>query len=131
MKDYDPEKPSTFIEYLDENGLYTNILSGPLPLSGFRWLTEEEISEIMEDHTKIRSCTLKVDLEYPNELHDSHNHYPLVVESVEVDGVRKLIPNLYDKKKYVVHHETLRCYLRNWMVLKKIHEEARTRSETS
>ena len=27
----------------------------------------------MEDHTKIRSCTLKVDLEYPKELHDLHN----------------------------------------------------------
>ena len=33
MKDYDPEKPSTFIAYLDKNGLYTSILSGPLPFS--------------------------------------------------------------------------------------------------
>ena len=122
MKNYDPEKPSVFIEYLDKNGLYTSILSGPLPFSGFRWLTEKEIGEMMEDHTKIRSCTLKVDLEYPDELHDFYNEYPLAVESVKVDGVRKLIPNLYDKGKYVVHHEALRCYLRNGMVLKKIHE---------
>ena len=110
MKDYDPEKPDVFIEYLHKNGLYTSILAGPLPFSGFRWLTEEEISEMMGDHTKIRSCTLKVDLEYP-----------LAVESFKVDGVTKLIPNLYDKEKYVVHHEALRCYLRNGMVLKKIH----------
>ena len=106
MKDYDPEKPNMFIEYLDKNGLYTSILARPLPFSGFRWLMEEEISEMMEDHTKIRSCTLKVDLEYPKQLHDLHT---------------KLIPNLYDKEKYVVHHEALRCYLRNGMVLKKIH----------
>ena len=123
MKNYDPEKPSVFIEYLDKNGLYTSILSGPLPFSGFRWMTGEEIGEMMEDHTKIRSCTLKVDLEYPDELHDLHNEYPLAVESVKVDGVRKLIPNLYDKEIYVVHHEALRCYLSNGMVLKKIHEE--------
>ena len=122
MENYDPEKPSVFIEYLDKNGLYTSILAGPLPFSGFRWLAEEEISGMMDDHTKIRSCTLWVDLEYPKELHDLHNEYPLAVESVVVDGVRKLIPNLHDKRKYAVHHEALRCYLRNGMVLKKIHE---------
>ena len=122
MKNYDPEKPSVFIEYLDENGLYTSILAGPLPFSGFRWLTEEEVNEMMGDHTKIRSCTLRVDLEYPKELHDLHNEYPLAVKSVVVDGVRKLIPNLHDKRKFVVHHEALRCYLRNGMVLKKIHK---------
>ena len=55
MKNYDPEKPSTYIEYLDENALYTSILAGPLPYSGFTWLTEEEINEMMEDHTKIKS----------------------------------------------------------------------------
>ena len=69
MKEYDPEKPDVFIEYLDKNGLYTSILSSPLPFSGFEWLTQEEINEMMENHTKIRSCTLDVDLEYPKELH--------------------------------------------------------------
>ena len=54
MKNYDLEKPSVFIEYLDKNGLYTSILAGPLPFSGFRWLTEEEINGMMDDHTKIR-----------------------------------------------------------------------------
>ena len=122
MKNYDPEKPGAFIEYLDENGLHTSILAAPLTFSGFRWLTEEEINEMMGDHTKIRSCTLRVDLEYPKELHDLHNEYPLAVESVVVDEVRKLIPNLHDKRKYVVHHEALPCYLRNGMMLKKIHE---------
>ena len=123
MKAYDPEKPDVFIECLDKNGLYTSILAGPLPFSGFRWLTEKEINEMMDDHIKIRSCTLRVDLEYPKELHDLHNEYPLAVESVVVNGVRKLIPNhLHDKRKYVVHHEALCCYLRNGIVLKKIHE---------
>ena len=57
MKDYDSVKPSTYIVYLDRNGLYTSILRGPLPFGGFRWLTEKEISERMENHSKIRSCT--------------------------------------------------------------------------
>ena len=77
---------------------------------------------MMEDHIKIRSCTLKVDLEYPKKLHDAHNDYPLAPKSVTVNGVKKLIPNLCDKERYVVHHEALRCYLENGMVLRKIHE---------
>ena len=32
-----------------------------------------------------------------------------------------LLPNLYDKEKYVVHHEALKCYLKYGMKLKKIH----------
>ena len=117
MKDYDPEEISKYVVYNDKNGLYTSVLCGPLPIDVFRWLMAKEINEMMEDHSKIRSCTLKVDLEYPVELHDSHNDYPLAVESVTVNGVKKLIPNLYNKEKYMVHHETLRCYPK--MTLKK------------
>ena len=73
---------------------------------------------MMEDHTRFKSCTLKVDLEYPKELHDTHNDYPLAPESVTVNGAKKLIPNLHGKERYVVHHEALRCYLENRMVLR-------------
>ena len=78
---------------------------------------------MMGDHIRIRSCTLKVDLEYPKELHDTHNDYPLAPESVTVNGLKKLIPNLHDKERYVVRHEALRCYLKNGIVLRKIHKE--------
>ena len=122
MKDYDPEKEDKYIMYLDKNGLYTSTLAGPLPFSDLEWTSEEENDEMMHDHTKIKSCTLRVDLGYPKELHDTHNSYPLAVESLTVDGVKKLVPNLKDKERYVVHHEALQLYLRNGMVLKKIHE---------
>ena len=39
----------------------------------------------------------QVDLEYPKELHDVHNDYPLAPEILKVDKVEKLIPNLYNK----------------------------------
>ena len=121
MKDYGPEGISEYITYLDENALYTSALCKPLPLRGFRWLTQEEIFEMTNDHSKIRSCTLRVDLEYPEELHDLHNDYTLAVESLTVNGVKKLIPNLRNKEKYVVHNEALKCYLKCGMKLKKIH----------
>ncbi len=49
-------------------------------------------------------------MEYPKELHDLHNDFPLAPESIEIDKVKKLIPNLNDKKKYVLHYENLKLY---------------------
>ena len=65
--------------------------------------------------------TLEVDLEYPKELHDAHNDYPLAPESFTVSGTNKLIPNLWSKKKYVLHHKNLHQYLKHGMKLTKIH----------
>ena len=70
---------------------------------------------------------LESDLEYCKELHDSHSDYPLCPEKIEVSsnmlskycsdiadqygikvgGVKKSIPNLKDKTKYVVHYRNL------------------------
>ena len=67
-------------------------------------------------------CILEVDLSYPEELHDSHNDYPLCPERVECDkGVKKLIPNLRDKNNYVIHYKNLMQCLKLGMKLKKIH----------
>ena len=38
MSDYDPEKPSTFITYLDKNNLYSWSMSEYLPYEIFKWL---------------------------------------------------------------------------------------------
>ena len=75
----------------------------------------------MQDHSKIRSCTFEVDLEYPDSLHDEHNDYPLAPETIIVNETPKLIPNLNDKQKYVLHYETLQTYLKYGLKLTKIH----------
>ena len=69
---------------------------------------------------------LEVDIEYPQELHDIHNDYPLVPEKINIPKewlpkyclkiasvynittgtVRKLLPNLMNKNNYVIHIET-------------------------
>lgn len=76
MNEYDPEKPDSYIMYLDANNLYGWAMSQPLPVGDFEWLTPKELNEMMCDHSKIISCTLEVDLEYPQELHGLHNEYP-------------------------------------------------------
>ena len=116
MKDYDPDKPNKFISYLDANNLYGWAMCKPLPTKGFEWMNEEELKD-----WKNQPCILEVDLEYPEHLHDLHNDYPLAPERLTVNKVEKLIPNLNDKKKYVIHHETLKLYLSLGLKLTKIH----------
>jgi len=55
-------------------------------------------------------CILEVDLEYPEAVHYAHNEYPLAPDSVKVGTVHKLILNLNNKTKYVVHFENLKMY---------------------
>ena len=68
-------------------------------------MNEEEL-----ENWRSISCILEADLEYPKSLHDLHNDYPFALERVTVDRVEKLIPNLRNKNKYVVHCENLKQY---------------------
>ena len=67
------------------------------------------------------SCILEVGLEYPESLHDLHNEYPLAPERIKVNKVEKLIPNLWNKEKYIIHYENLIHYLSLGLKLSKIH----------
>ena len=88
---YDPGLPFKYITYLDANNLHGWAMSKPLPTHGFEWMTEAEL-----ENWKNFSCILEVDMEYPIGLHDLHNDYPLAPESLKVNRVDKLIPNLYN-----------------------------------
>ena len=103
---FNPSEPSKYIAYLDSNNLYGWAMSKPLPTHGFKWMKVNEL-KTWEKHP----CILEVDLEYPKSLHDLHSDYPLAPEQVKVNKVDKLIPNLWNKKKYVIHYENLKQYL--------------------
>ena len=105
-------------------------MSQPLPVGNFRWLSEGEIKTYTKYPEWIRSCTLEVDLEYPVELHDSHNDYPLAPETVIVNDTPKLIPNLGNRGRYVLHYKNLQQYLEYGMKLVKIHRGIRYREST-
>ena len=75
----------------------------------------------MDENWKNYSCILEVDLEYPRSLHDLHNDYPLAPEQMEINKVKKLIPNLGDKEKYVLPYENLEQYKSLGLKIKKIH----------
>ena len=126
MKDFNESELSKFLMYFDANNLYGGAMSEKLPVHNFKWMTNKEIENLFNNQIvqvwKKTPCILEVDLEYPEELHNHHNDYPLCPERVECDnGVKKLIPNLRDKNNYVVHYKTLIQYLSLGMKLKKIH----------
>ena len=82
VEGYKPSKSTNYVTYLDANNLYGWTMSLPLPKKGFHWKrvmpTEEQIKKMKWNSKK--GWILEVDLEYPEELHDAHNSYPLAPE---------------------------------------------------
>ena len=70
MNDYDLEKPSTFITYLDKNNLYGWSMSEYLPYEKFEQLENIDKFDVMSINEKNDRYFLEVDLEYPDELHE-------------------------------------------------------------
>ena len=143
VPDYDPSKPNTYIIYLDANNLYGWAMSKPLPKRDFKWKrvmpTEEDILKKKENAKN--GWILEVDLEYPSELHEEHNSYPLAPEKKVVKkenmsdyqkklmkdldlkplNNEKLMLTLENKNNYVLHYRNLQFYLKQGMKLKCVH----------
>ena len=96
-------------------------MSQALPTGGFKWIEfkPEEISKLAELENK--GYLLEVDVKYPKELHDFYNDLPFICKKLKINGVEKVVPNLFDKKKYVIHIRALDQALRHGLVLEKIH----------
>ena len=74
MSDYDSEKPSTFITYLDKNNLYCWTMSEYLPYEEFKWSKNVDGIDVNSINGKSEiGYFLKIDLEYLDELHELHN----------------------------------------------------------
>ena len=123
---FNKNKPSKYLMYLDANNLYGCAMSMKLPTHGFKWLTSGEMEKLFKNRVmqewEKTPCILEVELEYSKDLHDKHNDYPFCPERVKCkNGVEKLIPNLRDKTKYIIHYKNLIQCLKAGMKLKKIY----------
>lgn len=142
MKKFDATKESSHIMYLDANNLYGWAMSQHLPVGNYAWgrlelYTEKYIKNMLPDSS--RGCVLEVDLEVPVELHDYFNDYPLapescigeysplmknIMEKFEISQsaqTKKLISNLHNKTKYVLHYRNLQLYLSLGLKLTNVH----------
>ena len=133
IKCYDEHKENKFIMYLDANNLYGWAMSHYLPYNRLKWLNQKEIDKFCLHSNECNSVgyILEVDLDYPDESHELRNDYSLAPEKLEIShnmlpkfcrnisnkyertigGVNKLVPNLGNKSKYVLHSRSLQLYL--------------------
>ena len=138
---HNPKDATKYIVYLDANNLYGWAMIQYLPTGGFEWLTEEEVDLSKYNDESEKGLILEVDLEYPEELHDLHNDYPLASEKIKVTEdmlspycreiaekfgvkvglVEKLVPTLSNKERYVLHYRNLQLYMSLGLKLTKIH----------
>ena len=112
-----------------------------LPTSGLKWIDPKEFDLNEYTSNSSKGCVLKVDLEYPKELHELHNDYPLAPDkmkirremlseyqlkiadfyNIPISKVKQLVPNLFDKERYLIHYENFQLYLRLGLKQKNVH----------
>ena len=110
-----------------------------LSRNGFKWIDPKECELNKYTNNRSKGCVLEVDLEHHKELQELHNDYPLAPDKIEIkremlseyqlkiadlynipiSNVKKLVPNIFDNEKYVIHYEILPLYLRLGLKLKE------------
>ena len=103
-----------------------------LPTSGFKWIDPKKFDLNKYISNSSKGCVLEVDPEYPKELRELHNDYPLAPDkiaakremlsdyhlkiadlyNIPIGNFKKSVPNFLDKEKYAIHYENLQLYLR-------------------
>ena len=86
-KRYSEASKKKHIYYFDMNNIYEHAMSQYLPYANFKWVKnidkiEQKLMQIKKDSST--GYILKVDLEYPQELHNIHNDYPLAPVKINI-----------------------------------------------
>ena len=98
-------------------------MSQRLPVNNFEWI--EDASKLNEDFIKNynEECDweyfLKVDVQYPGNLHEIQSYLPCLTERTKFEIVEKLVSNLLDESEYVIHIRNLKQALNLALILKK------------
>src|SRR5258705_720188 len=134
--------PDSFLFYVDANNLYGTVMTEPLPMRNFRFLNRAQI-DVLDFHTLSDDARtgylIECDLIIPPILHNYFNALPLapeqmivgeellseytrkLIETLGRTPTRKLVPNLLNKEKYVLHYRNLKFYLAHGVQLGHIH----------
>lgn len=128
LPNYDSTKPKSFLAYLDATNLYGWAMRQSLPKCDFQWLVQKDVEQFdvrnIADDSEI-GYVLEIDLHYPQNLHDAHNDLPFCPENlIPPNGkskLPKLIPNLLDKSRYIIHYRNLKQCLEHGLQLTKIY----------
>lgn len=155
--DFDPSKPQTYLLYLDANNLYGWSMSQALPYANFEWLGGMYVDYMnnLNDNYEFfmksflntlgngKGAFIMCDLEFPANVHDKMNWYPLAPESACVpeewisntardmhaiaetkhdSKSKRLLQTLVKHEKYVTYYKNLIFYLKHGLVITHIHK---------
>ena len=146
MSTYDPEKEHKSILGFDISNMYASIIQDEkLPCSDFQWRSGFQLSQIdwlNWDADGDEGFTVMCDIQYPKELWQRDDEYPLAPERIaippawwseeqrhiaslceisEADRPKKLISHLGPRYQYVVHGKALQYMLRRGLVVSRFH----------
>ena len=133
MKNYDKNKESSFLIYVDANNMYGWTMTKKQSVEGFKWV--DDLSMFTEDFIKSYdeesdiSYLLVVDIEYPKTLRMLHSDLPFLPDRMKVNKVNKLACNVSDKENYSVHIVALKQTLNHGLVIKKVHSVISSKQE--
>ena len=128
---------------VDANNLYGGVMQEEmLPVGDFCFVFDISINELLHhpDSSSV-GYFCEVDLEYPSEIHDQQQDYPLAPEKTLVkddwlndyqlevkqrynlpeNKVNKLLQTMFDKSKYVLHYKLLQFYVQLGLRIEKVH----------
>ena len=111
--------------YLDANNSYAWAMTQKRPVNGFKWVKrlskfdEHSIKHCYENINK--GYFLEVDAEYPKKLFNHHKDFTFLPEREKIEKCEKLVYNIKDNEKYLVHIRTLKQALNCGLILKRVH----------
>ena len=123
MRNYDKNKESSYLEYVDANNLYRFAMCETLPVDGFKWV--DDLSIFTEDFIKNYDeesdigYLFVVDVEYLKNLHMLHSDLPFLPERMKINKCDKLFCNVNDEENYPVRILALKQALNHGLKFKK------------
>ena len=115
------------IIYLHANNSYGYEMFKFLPTTEFIWIDPREFDLNKYTRNSSKGCILEFDLEYPKQLQELHNDYPLApvkqkskekcclsiadLCNIPIGIVKKIMPNFFDKQEYVLRYVILQFNL--------------------
>ena len=140
---FSEDKPSNYLVYLDANNLYGYAMSKILPTGNFKWVHDDNLSDLPNIHVGTSSktgYTLEVDLHLPEKYHDNLKDFPPLCERTTIPlkdlspfdfkcnqsiskkgNTQKLINHLAPVKKYVLNIYTLQHLKKLGYKVTKVH----------
>ena len=110
MKDSGKNQELPYLKYWDINNPYGQAMMQKLPVNDFKWV--EDLSEFDEGFIKSYNekgkggYFIKVDIQYPKHLHNAQINLLFLPERLKIEKVEKLVANLHDNNKYIIHIRT-------------------------